>query len=56
MSFGETFNIGGIVASVSNPLAMAISGRPDFAKTILEQSAMMAQTAMGVDDSGFRRF
>lgn len=44
-----------VVRRLANPLAMALSGRPDFAKTILEQSAMMAQTAEAVDDSGFRR-
>lgn len=43
-----------VVRRLANPLAMALSGRPDFAKTILEQSAMMAQTAELVDDSGFR--
>lgn len=43
-----------VVRRLANPLAMALSGRPDFAKTILEQSAMMAQTAEMVDDSGFR--
>ena len=45
-----------VVRRLANPLAMALSGRPDFAKTILEQSAMMAQTAEAVDDSGFRHF
>lgn len=44
-----------VVRRLANPLAMALAGRPDFAKTILEQSAMMAQTAEAVDDSGFRR-
>lgn len=44
-----------VIRRLANPLAMALSGRPDFAKTILEQSAMMAQTAEAVDDSGFRR-
>lgn len=43
-----------VVRRLANPLAMALSGRPDFAKTILEQSAMMAQTAELLDDSGFR--
>ena len=45
-----------VVRRLANPLAMALSGRPDFARTILEQSAMMAQTAEAVDDSGFRHF
>lgn len=44
-----------VVRRLANPLAMALSGRPDFAKTILEQSAMMAQTAEMVDEGGFRR-
>lgn len=44
-----------VIRRLANPLAMAISGRPDFAKTILEQSAAMAMTAENVDDSGFRR-
>lgn len=43
------------VRRLANPLAMAISGRPDFAEKILEQSAMMAQTAEMVEDGGFRR-
>jgi hypothetical protein len=43
-----------IVRRLANPLAMALSGRPDFAKTILEQSAAMAQTAEAVDEGGFR--
>lgn len=44
-----------VVRRLANPLAMALSGRPDFAKTILEQSAQMAQTAEMVDEGGFRR-
>ena len=40
---------------LANPLAMALSGRPDFAKEVLMQSAQMAQTAEAVEDSGFRR-
>ena len=35
---------------LANPLAMALSGRPDFANQILEQAAAMAQTAEVVDD------
>jgi hypothetical protein len=42
------------IRRLANPLAMGLSGRPDFAKTILEQSAMMAQTAERVDEGGFR--
>jgi len=45
-----------VVRRLANPLAMALAGRPDFAKTILEQSAMMAQTAEAIDEGGFRRF
>lgn len=48
--FFDTF-----VRRLANPLAMAISGRPDFAREILEQSAMMAQMAEMVDEGGFRR-
>lgn len=44
-----------VIRRLANPLAMAASGRPDFAEKILMQSAMMAQTAEMVDDSGFRR-
>ena len=45
-----------VVRRLANPLAMAVSGRPDFARTILEQAAMMAQTAEMIDEGGFRRF
>lgn len=44
-----------VIRRLANPLAMALSGRPDFAKEILQQSAMMAATAGAIDDSGFRR-
>lgn len=44
-----------VVRRLSNPLAMALSGRPDFAKEILMQSAQMATTGEAIDDSGFRR-
>ena len=40
---------------LANPLVMALSGRPDFAKEILMQAAQMAATAESIDDSGFRR-
>lgn len=43
-----------VVRRLANPLAMALSGRPDFAKAILEQSAMMAQTAERLLEGGFR--
>lgn len=44
-AFAET-----MVRRLSNPLAMGLSGRPDFAKTILESAAMQAQTAEMTDD------
>lgn len=44
-----------VIRRLANPLAMALSGRPDFAKELLMESAQMAQTAESVDDSGFRR-
>lgn len=44
-----------VVRRLANPLAMALSGRPDFAKTILEQSVAMAATCEVIDESSFRR-
>ena len=44
-----------VVRRLANPLAMALSGRPDFAATILQQSTMMAQSAEAIDEGGFRR-
>ncbi len=44
-----------VARRLANPLSMALAGRPDFAESILMQSAQMAQTAENVDDSGFRR-
>lgn len=44
-----------VIRRLANPLAMALSGRPDFAEKLLMQSAQMAMTAEAVDDSGFRR-
>lgn len=43
-----------VIRRLANPLALALSGRPDFAREVLEQSAMMAKTAENVDDGGFR--
>lgn len=43
-----------VVRRLANPLAMALSGRPDFAREILQQSAMMAQTAETTQEGGFR--
>lgn len=39
-----------VVRRLANPLAMALSGRPDFAREILEESAKMAATAYAVDE------
>jgi hypothetical protein len=44
-----------VIRRLANPLAMALSGRPDFAEKILMQSAQMAQTCEMVDEGGFRR-
>lgn len=44
-----------VVRRLANPLAMALSGRPDFAEKILQQSAQMAQTCEMIDEGGFRR-
>ena len=44
-----------VVRRLANPLAMALSGRPDFSKAILEQSALVAAMAEAVDEGGFRR-
>lgn len=44
-----------VVRRLANPLAMAVAGRPDFAREILAQSAQVAATAEMVDDSGYRR-
>lgn len=43
-----------VVRRLSNPLAMALSGRPDFAREILETAAAMAMTAERIDEGGFR--
>ena len=44
-----------VARRLANPLAMALSGRPDFAREILEESARVAQTAEMVDESAVRR-
>lgn len=44
-----------VARRLANPLAMALSGRPDFAREILEESARMASTAEMVDESSVRR-
>lgn len=36
---------------LANPLAMALSGRPDFADKVLEQAARVASTVEATDDS-----
>lgn len=44
-----------VVRRLANPLAMAISGRPDFAREILETASAMVMTAESIDEGGFRR-
>lgn len=44
-----------VIRRLANPLAMAISGRPDFAEKILMQSAQMAATCEMIEEGGFRR-
>lgn len=44
-----------VVRRLANPLAMALSGRPDFAREILQQSGQMAMIADSVDEGGFRK-
>lgn len=44
-----------VVRRLANPLAMALSGRPDFAREILQQSGQAAMIADSVDEGGFRR-
>lgn len=44
-----------VVRRLANPLAMALSGRPDFAREILEESARMAQTADSADENMIAR-
>jgi hypothetical protein len=43
-----------VVRRLANPRARALSGRPDFAKELLEESAAMAATCERVDESSFR--
>lgn len=43
-----------VARRLANPLAMALSGRPDFAREILEESARVAMTAEQVDESAVR--
>lgn len=45
-----------VVRRLANPLAMALSGRPDFARNILEESAAMVATCETIDESAVRRF
>lgn len=44
-----------VARRLANPLAMALSGRPDFARELLEESARVASTAEMVDESSVRR-
>ena len=43
-----------VVRRLASPLAMALSGRPDFAREILETSAQVAATAEMVDEGSVR--
>ena len=44
-----------VVRRLANPLAMALSGRPDFARELLDEAGRVAQIAEGVDESAVRR-
>lgn len=43
------------VRRLANPLAMALSGRPDFANAVLQQAAMSEQIAGAADEGIFTR-
>lgn len=43
-----------VVRRLANPLAMALSGRPDFADKLLQQAEMVAGQADAVDDGQIR--
>lgn len=43
-----------VVRRLANPLAMALAGRPDFARELLDESAQVAATAEMVDESSVR--
>jgi hypothetical protein len=44
-----------VVQRLGNPLAMALSGRPDFARELLDEAGRSADLADAVDEGGFRR-
>jgi hypothetical protein len=44
-----------MVRRLGNVFAMALGGRPDFARTILEESAAEASMGEAVDEGNFRR-
>lgn len=44
-----------VARRLANPLAMALSGRPDFAREILDEASRVASTAEMVDDGAVRR-
>lgn len=44
-----------VVRRLANPLAMAIAGRPDFAREILDQSVKMAESANAADEDMIAR-
>lgn len=43
-----------VVRRLANPLAMALAGRPDFAKELLEESSRAAAFADGADEAMIR--
>lgn len=44
-----------VIRRLGNPLAMALSGRPDFSKELLEEASRVGATCEVVDESSFRR-
>lgn len=45
-----------VARRLGNPLAMALSGRPDVAKQLLEEATQIAMTGGAVDESAMRPF
>jgi hypothetical protein len=43
-----------VVRRLANPLAMALSGRPDFARELLEEASRIAELSDSVDESMVR--
>lgn len=50
----DTMFYDAVVRRLANPLAMALSGRPDFAEKLLQQAEMVAAQADQVDDGQVR--